>query len=134
MDGECYESRKRQGADFLVSAGEQVLVRSQAVVSRTVAGETLIVPVRGKVGDLASIYSFNATGSLIWRLLETPTTLLEIVSAMTQEFDVTREQAESDAARFVSEMLSVGLVEARKAVAGTEEPVGREGLAAAGVR
>ncbi len=44
----------------------QLFVRSQSVVSRRVAGETLIVPVRGKVGDLASIYSFNGTGSLIW--------------------------------------------------------------------
>lgn len=49
---------------------EQVYVRSQAVVARCVAGETLIVPVRGKVGDLASIYSFNQTGSLIWRSME----------------------------------------------------------------
>jgi len=49
---------------------EQLFTRSRSVVSRVVAGETLIVPVRGRVGDLASIYSFNATGSLIWRLLD----------------------------------------------------------------
>ena len=88
----------------------------------------------GKVGDLASIYSFNETGSLIWKLLETPTTLIAIVAAMAREFDVTREQAESDAVRFVGEMLSVGLVEVRKAVGETERPVGREGLAAAGAK
>jgi hypothetical protein len=130
MNGECYENRNRRNED--VSACAEVLVRSQAVVSRTVAGETLIVPVRGKVGDLASIYSFNQTGSLVWRLLETPTTVAAIVAAMAREFDVTQERAESDAVRFVREMLSVGLVEVRKA--GTERPVGREGLAAAGVR
>ena len=45
---------------------EQVLVGSRAVVARVVAGETLIVPIRGKVGDLASIYGFSGTGSLIW--------------------------------------------------------------------
>ncbi len=34
-------------------------------------GETLIVPVRRKVGDLASIYSsFKEVASLIWQLLE----------------------------------------------------------------
>jgi coenzyme PQQ synthesis protein D (PqqD) len=130
MSGECYENRNRQNGD--ISAGEEVLVRSQAVVSRTVAGETLIVPVRGKVGDLASIYSFNETGTLIWRLLETPTTLTAIVAAMARQFEVTQERAESDAVRFVREMLSVGLVEVRSA--GTERPVGREGLAAASAR
>jgi hypothetical protein len=134
MNTECCERRKRQGDDFLASADEQLLVRSRAVVSRCVAGETLIVPVRGKVGDLASIYSFNETGSLIWKLLETPTTLLDLVSAMTRKFDVTRERAESDALRFVSEMLLVGLVEVSEVVGGTERPVGREGLATADVR
>ena len=130
MSGECYENRNRQNED--ISAGEEVLVRSQAVVSRTVAGETLIVPVRGKVGDLASIYSFNETGTLIWRLLETPTTLTAIVYAMARQFEVTHERAEFDTVRFVREMLSVGLVEVRNA--GTERPVGREGLAAASAR
>ena len=119
-------------SDSSAVAGKEMLVRSQAVVSRTVAGETLIVPIRGRVGDLASIYSFNETGSLIWGLLETPTTLNVIVEAMTRKFEVTREQAESDGAHFVREMVSVGLVEVLKAR--TERPVGREGLAAAGAR
>ena len=92
------------------------------------------MPVRGKVGDLASIYSFNQTGSLIWKLLETPTTLTKIVVEMAREFDVSREQAESDAARFVEEMSLVGLVEVSNSVVGAEGPVGREGLAAADLR
>jgi len=91
-------------------------VRSQSVVSRRVAGETLIVPVRGKVGDLASIYSFNETGSLIWQSLETPKGLSELVSTVEQEYAVTQEQAERDVTQFLNDMLSVGLVEARPGV------------------
>ncbi len=45
-------------------------VRSQSVVSRRVSGETLIVPVGGKVGYLASLYSFKEVASFIWQLLE----------------------------------------------------------------
>ena len=112
----------------------QRIVRSQSVVSRFVAGETLIVPVRGKVGDLASIYSFNETGSLIWKLLETPRTIQELVDAVTQEFEVEPERGEQDVKQFVNEMLSAGLAEVPEVVAieGTEGPVGRDGLAAAG--
>ncbi len=90
----------------------QVFVRSQSVVSRRVAGETLIVPIRGKVGDLASIYSFNETGSLIWQTLETPKSLVELIEFIEAEYSVDREQAESDATRFLNDMLAVGLVEA----------------------
>jgi len=113
---------------------EQPIVRSRTVVSRVVGGETLIVPIRGKVGDLASIYSFNETGSLVWRLMETPTTLPDLVAAVAQEYDVERQRAEQDVRQFVSDMQSVGLVEVSESisVAGTQGPVGREGLAAAG--
>jgi len=89
---------------------EQALVRSQSVVARMIAGETLIVPVRAKVGDLASIYSFNGTGSLIWKLLESPKTISELAAAVAQEYDVDPAQAETDVVEFVDEMKAVGLV------------------------
>ncbi len=95
---------------------QQVYVRSQAVVSRRIAGETLIVPVRGKVGDLASIYSFNATGSLIWETLESPKTLADLINAVQQEYAVSSEQAEQDVKQFLNDTLSAGLVEVREQV------------------
>ena len=91
---------------------EEVLVRSQSVVARVVAGETLIVPVRARVGDLASIYSFNRTGSLIWNLLDSPRTVGQLAEAVAQAYEVEPAQAEQDVTNFVSEMKSVGLVEA----------------------
>jgi Coenzyme PQQ synthesis protein D (PqqD) len=136
----------------ILTLDAQVLVRSRAVVSRVVAGETLIVPVRGKVGDLASIYSFNETGSLIWKLLDTPRTVGEVVGAVAEEYQVDTEQVRQDVLRFLGEMRAVGLIEISSAseispvesglaevpesavVAGTEGPVGREGLAAVDVR
>ena len=89
----------------------QSFVRSQSVVARVVAGETLIVPVRAKVCDLASIYSFNGTGSLIWKLLASPKTVAELAAAVTQEYDVEPARAERDVTKFVSEMKAIGLVE-----------------------
>ena len=95
---------------------DQVFIRSRTVVSRRVAGETLIVPVRGKVGDLASIYSFNQTGSLIWQLLETPKGLADLIGAVEQEYDVAPDQARRDVTQFLQDTLAVGLVEVSVAV------------------
>jgi Coenzyme PQQ synthesis protein D (PqqD) len=89
----------------------ETLIRSQAVVARVVAGETLIVPIRAKVGDLASIYSFNGTGTLIWQLLESPRTVAQLATAVADSYQVDPAQAEQDVTNFVSEMKSVGLVE-----------------------
>src|SRR5580658_2856439 len=95
---------------------EQVFVRSRAVVSRRVEGETWIVPVRGKAGDLASIYSFNQTGSLIWQSLESPKGFAELVSTVEQEYAVEHDQARRDVKQFLHDMLSADLVQTSERV------------------
>jgi len=99
------------------AARNEMLVRSQSVVARVIAGETLIVPVRAKVGDLSSIYSFNGTGTLIWKLLESPKTVRQLADAVANEYEVVPEQAERDVAEFVGEMKTVGLVEVAASMA-----------------
>jgi hypothetical protein len=78
-----------------------------------IAGETLIVPVRGKVGDLASIYSFNGTGTVVWQLLDVPRTLAELVDAVEREYEVAREQAEKDVTQFLNDLALMDLLETR---------------------
>ena len=87
------------------------VIRSQSVVARVIAGETLVVPVRSNVGDLASIYSFNGTGTLVWQLLEAPQTVAELATAVAKEYQVEASQAQRDVEQFVGEMKSNGLVE-----------------------
>jgi len=95
----------------------EAFTRSRSVVARVVAGETLIVPIRGKVGDLASIYSFNGTGTLIWKMLESPQTLKQLALGVADAYNVDLSQAEIDVAGFVGEMKAVGLVEVAASVA-----------------
>src|SRR4029077_11414975 len=108
------------GCDMLTRPEEQLFTRSRSVVSRVVAGETLIVPVRGKVGDLASIYSFNGVGSSIWQWLDTPRGLTDLIDAVEREYQVEKEQAEKDVTRFLNDMLSVGLLDVAPRVAMAE--------------
>jgi len=116
---------------MLTGHEEQLFTHSRSVVSRVVAGETLIVPVRGKVGDLASIYSFNGTGSLIWKLLDTPRSLHDLIDAVEREYEVEKEQAQKDVTQFLNDMLSVGLLDVAPSVAATEsEMTGMEMTAA----
>jgi hypothetical protein len=96
---------------LITDTGQQFFTRSRSVVSRVAGRETIIVPLRAKVGTLASIYSFSGTGSLIWELLEAPKAIPELVSAVERECRVKTEQAQRDVMQFVDEMFSVGLVE-----------------------
>ena len=89
----------------------QALIRSDEVVARVIAGETLIIPVRANVADLGSIYRFNETGTLIWSLLESPRTVAELSAAVAQKYEIESAVAERDVKEFLSELQSVGLVE-----------------------
>lgn len=85
-------------------------VRSSSVVSRVIAGETLIVPVRKGVGDLASIYSLNPVASSIWQAIARPRSTSEIVQFVEQEFECERARIEQDVDAFLADMGSAGLV------------------------
>lgn len=86
-------------------------VRSDSVVSRVIAGETLIVPVRKGVGDLASIYSLNEVASTIWHALASARSQTEIVEQIASEFDIAAAPVASDISQFLIEMQSAGLIE-----------------------
>lgn len=80
-----------------------------AVVARYVAGETLVLPVRGDIGDLACFYSFNGTGTTIWEALEKPKNFRDLCDVIDRKYDVGRKKTEEDVALFVREICSLGL-------------------------
>ena len=99
-------------------------IRSEGVVSRLIGGEMLVVPVRGGVGDLASIYSFNEIGTMIWEALASPTSLEELVDLIEREYPVSREQIWQDVALFLSDIRSAGLLAIADALEGPGVRVG----------
>jgi hypothetical protein len=89
---------------------DETYIRSSAVVSRLIAGETLVVPVRGKVGDLASIYSFNDVGTTIWGALANSTSINTLIEMIEREYAVTHVRAAQDVENFLHEMQAAELV------------------------
>jgi len=88
----------------------ELYVRSESVVSRVIAGETLIVPIRKGVGDLASIYSLNAVGTTVWDAVASPCTKEEIMDRVQQQFDGDRQEIQRDVESFLAEMQTAGLI------------------------
>jgi hypothetical protein len=95
---------------LVIASSPQLYLRSTAVVSRLVAGETLVLPVRGDIGDLANFYSFNKTATTIWEALEKPRSFREICDVIEHKYEVSRQRAEEDLVHLVQEMSSLGLI------------------------
>lgn len=83
---------------------------SRSFVTRQIAGETLIMPVAGRVVDLESIYLLNEVGSRIWQLVGSPTTADRIAEVVAREFDVSAERAAEDVAEFLGTLDAQGLI------------------------
>ncbi len=79
--------------------------------SRNIAGETIVVPVRGRIGDLDSIYNLGEVASFIWNRIDGQTTVAQMVESVHTEFEVDAGTAEGDALEFIARLQSAGLIE-----------------------
>ena len=87
-----------------------VYQRGDSLVTRDLAGEKIIVPIRGKVGDLSGIYTLNSVGNDIWSLLDGKRNVAEIVRLLEQDYDVDSSTLVADVSRLIDELSSEGLV------------------------
>jgi Coenzyme PQQ synthesis protein D (PqqD) len=85
--------------------------RSSNVVSRVVADEAIVVPIRRGAADLDSIYTFNESGTKLWSLIENGLDASTLASYLQSEYGLTPAQAFSDAEAFVRDLAQEGLVE-----------------------
>ena len=83
----------------------------RSFVTRSIGGETLVVPVTGHVMDLESIYVLNPVASRIWELLCSPTTADRIADVVAEEFAVSETDAAADVAEFLDSLRTRGLIE-----------------------
>jgi hypothetical protein len=96
------------------SAGQLIgtrIRRAQNVVSRLVADEAIVVPVRRGAAHMDSIYTFNQTGSVLWALIEKGRSARQLAEYLEAEYGIGAEQAAADTESFLAELEQAGLIE-----------------------
>jgi hypothetical protein len=88
----------------------QIYRRNENFVFRRIEGETILVPIRGNVGDLNCIYSLNPVGALVWEHLDGSQDLDAIKNRIAAEYDVADDKAERDLLAFIEEMKTIAAV------------------------
>src|SRR5438046_1663707 len=63
---------------------------------RQVGNESILVPIRNRVGDLDSVFTLNAVASRVWEGLDGLRPVDSIVETVCEEYDVTTEAARAD--------------------------------------
>jgi hypothetical protein len=86
---------------------DRVYKKNDAMVSRKIGDEFILVPIRQNVGDLESIYTLNETAALIWEWIDGKTNVREIREKMVDQFDVASKQAEKDLLEHLHQLESI---------------------------
>ena len=83
--------------------------REKNIVTREIAGETILVPIRGKLADMQNIFTLNTVGAFIWNQLDGTKNLSDVQKLLLDEFDVTKEEADKDLPEFINQIVEAGL-------------------------
>ena len=93
-----------------MSSSSRCFAKQSDLVTRCIAGETIIVRVKARVADLDDVYTLNELGTLIWELIDGRTGVSAIVELICSEYDVAPEVAAKDAFDFLGSLEAAGLI------------------------
>lgn len=83
--------------------------RTDNAILREIAGEALLVPLKGKLADMQKVYVLGGVGSFVWGLLDGSRELADLVSEVTREFEVGPDEAKCDVGEFIEGLRAAGL-------------------------
>lgn len=84
--------------------------RHQDVVPRVVAGETILVPVRGELAHMKQIFVLNPVAEFVWQNLNGSKAVESVLAGVVEEFDIDESTARSDVLEFLAELEEAGLI------------------------
>ena len=87
-----------------------VYTRADDVIRRQIAGETLLVPIRGELALLDRIFALNPVAAFIWEQLDGRRSAGDIRQGVLAKFEVAPEAAEADIREFIEALRQANLI------------------------
>ncbi len=88
-----------------------IFSKNENVITRVVAGETILVPISGNIANMQHIFSLNEVGEVIWENIDGINDISQIIDSVIQEFNISAEKAEKDCVEFVESLRISELIE-----------------------
>ncbi len=90
---------------------ETIFQKNSSIVSRRIADEVILVPIRRKLGEIESLYTLNEVGARIWELLDGKRSLKALRDALLEEFEVSEQEAEEDLTTLIEQLQQIGAIQ-----------------------
>lgn len=89
---------------------ETIYKKSPDIVSRDIAGELILVPIRNNVADMESIYTLSDVAARIWELIDGKISSIQLKERIVEEFEVSSDEAQADLVGFLGELEAIGAI------------------------
>jgi hypothetical protein len=89
---------------------DEVFKKREEIVAREIAGETILVPIRGRLADMQNIFSLNPVAEYIWRHLNGVKSVEEISMKILENYDMEKEEVDKDLHEFINDLLKEDLI------------------------
>ena len=84
--------------------------RADDVVMRRIAGETILVPVKGTLADLQRVFVLEGVGDFVWEQLDGARTVVDLQQAIAATYAMGPANPTPDIEVFLNELETAGLV------------------------
>ena len=83
----------------------------EGFVLREVAGSFVVLPLAKSTAEFNGMLTLNESGVLLWKRLSEGCTLSELVSVLTEEYEVNEDVALRDVEKFLAKIGEVGCID-----------------------
>lgn len=90
---------------------QEIYTASDSIVTRKVAGETILVPISGNLANMQRIFTVNELGERIWQQLDGNHTMSAIRLELLDAYNVDGVNLDDDIREFIEKLLQAGLIE-----------------------
>lgn len=87
-----------------------VYQRQNQIITRQIAGETLLVPIRYQIDEIQHLFAMNPVASHIWQTMDGKMTVADLISSVCATFDAEKAQVEEDVFGFIEELMLANLI------------------------
>ena len=94
-----------------MNALEKRLSKNPNFVTRKIAGEILLVPIKSSTKELHNLFTLNEVASEAWELVDGQRNLREIQQAITTLFEVDEERVKKDLGQLFGALKEIGAIQ-----------------------
>jgi len=92
------------------ATGDRVYLQKPDIVTRRIAEQVILVPIKGKVADMQRIFMLNPVGDFIWRQLSEKIAVKTICDRVLDNFTVAEDHACRDVCEFIGRLIDLDLI------------------------